>query len=160
MAKGIWGKLTSAVTVPGQGSVGRKALQQTFRLNVWLYRLSNGRIGGRYDDAPVCILHHRGAKTGAARETPLVYLGDGDRVVLVASMGGQPKNPAWYHNLRAHPEIEIETRGQRRKMTATVATPKERDELWPRLTEMWPAFDDYQARAERTIPVVVCEPRD
>jgi F420H(2)-dependent quinone reductase len=160
MAKGTWGKLTSAVEVPDPGSLRRKALQHTFRLNVCLYRLSNGRIGGRYDDAPVCILHHRGAKTGAARETPLVYLSDEDRVVLVASMGGQPKNPAWYHNLRAHPEIEIETRGQRCKMTARVAHPDERDELWPRLTEMWPAFDDYQARAERTIPVVVCEQRN
>jgi deazaflavin-dependent oxidoreductase (nitroreductase family) len=159
MAKGPWGKLTSAVTVPGQGTVGRKALQSIFRFNVWMYRLSGGRIGGRYDAAPVCILHHRGAKSGQRRETPLVHLRDGDRVVLVASMGGQPKNPAWYHNLRAHPEIEIETRGERRQMTARIADPGERDELWPRLTEMWPAFDDYQARTERTIPVVVCEPR-
>jgi F420H(2)-dependent quinone reductase len=159
MAKGIWGKLTSAVEVPDTGSLRWNLLQHTTRFNVLLYRLSGGRIGGQFDAAPVCILHHRGAKTGQPRETPLVHLADGDRVVLVASIGGRPTNPAWYHNVRAHPDVEIEVRGRRRPMTARIAGAQERAELWPRLLEIWPAFDDYQARTERTIPVVVCEPR-
>lgn len=160
MAKGIWGKLTSSVAVPDPGSWSWKVLQRSAGVNVWLYRLTGGRVGGRFDGAPVCILHHRGAKSGEARQTPLVHLVDGERVVLVASIGGRPKNPAWYHNLRAHPEIELEIRGRRRPMTARIAGPEERAELWPRLLEIWPAFEDYQARTERTIPVVVCEPRD
>lgn len=158
MAKGIWGKLTSSVEVPDTGSLRWQALQHTMRFNVMLYRWTGGRLGGRFDAAPVCILHHRGAKTGQARETPLVHLVDGDSVVLVASIGGRPTNPAWYHNVCANPDVEIEVRGRRRPMTARIAGPDERAELWPRLLEIWPAFDDYQARTERTIPVVVCEP--
>jgi deazaflavin-dependent oxidoreductase (nitroreductase family) len=160
MAKGIWGKLTSSVQAPDSGGWRWEVLKRSTGINVWLYRLTGGRVGGRFDDAPVCILHHRGAKTGESRETPLVHLVDGERVVLVASIGGRPKNPAWYHNVRAHPEIEVEIRGRRRLMTARVADPEERAELWPRLLTIWPAFEDYQARTERTIPVVVCEPRD
>jgi deazaflavin-dependent oxidoreductase (nitroreductase family) len=126
---------------------------------VALYRLSGGRIGGRYDQAPLCILHHRGAKSGAARETPLVHLPDGDRVIVVASMGGNPRNPAWFHNVRAHPDVEVEVSGQRRPMRARIAGEAERAELWPRLLEVWPAWEAYQRRTDRVLPVVVLEPR-
>ena len=129
------------------------------RANVWMYRKSGGRLGGRFDAAPMCILHHRGAKSGEARETPLVHLPDGERVIIVASIGGNPKNPAWYHNVKAHPEIEIERGGKRRPMTARVVDEAERAQLWPRLLEVWPAWEDYQARTTRQLPVIVCEPR-
>src|SRR4051812_36455970 len=159
MGKGLWGRLTSTVPAPRPGTPLWGPWQLVTRANVALYRLSGGRIGGRYDRAPLCILHHRGARTGAPRETPLVHLPDGDRVIVVASMGGNPRNPAWYHNVRAHPDVEVEAGGQRRPMRARVAGDEERAELWPRLLEVWPAWEDYQRRTERVLPVVVLDPR-
>lgn len=158
MAKGIWGKVTSTVAAPKPGTPQWRAFQAITKVNVWLYRRTGGRVGGRYDQAPVCILHHRGAKTGQARETPLVYLADGERVIIVASIGGNPKNPAWYHNVKAHPDVEIEKNGRRRPMRARILDEHERAQLWPRLLTLWPAWEDYQARTTRRIPVVVCEP--
>ena len=157
--KGMWGRLTSSVAAPRPGTWQWKAFQVAAKANVWAYRATRGRVGGRFDDAPVCILHHRGAKTGQRRETPLVHLPDGDRVILVASMGGMPRNPAWYHNLRANPDIEIERDGRREPMRAREAEGAERDELWQRVLTVWPTYDDYQARTSRRIPVLICEPR-
>jgi deazaflavin-dependent oxidoreductase (nitroreductase family) len=154
----LWGMFTSRVPAPKPESLLWGPWKQITSLNTKLYRVTNGRIGGRYDRAPVCILHHRGAKSGDRRETPLVHLADGDRVVIVASMGGNPKNPAWFHNVKAHPDVEIEILGDRRPMRARVAGEAERAELWPRLLEVWPAWDSYQARTTRTLPVVVLEP--
>jgi deazaflavin-dependent oxidoreductase (nitroreductase family) len=159
MDKGIWGQLTSRVPSPKPGTPLWRPWHLVTKLNVELYRRSGGRIGGRYDQAPVCILHHVGAKSGARRETPLVHLPDGDRIVLAASMGGNPRNPAWYHNLRANPDVEVEVRGDRRPVRARVVGDDERAELWPRLLEVWPAWEDYQARTSRQIPVIVLEPR-
>jgi deazaflavin-dependent oxidoreductase (nitroreductase family) len=160
MGKGLFGRFTSTVPAPKPGTPAWRIWHQITRANVALYRLSGGRIGGRYDDAPVCILHHKGAKSGVVRETPLVHLPDGDRVVIVASMGGNPRNPAWYHNVKAHPDVEVEVRGRRRPMHARVVTDDaEREQLWRRLLEIWPAWEDYQARTTRKIPVIVLEPR-
>lgn len=158
--KGFWGRITSTVPAPRPGSPLWPVWNQVTKANVRLWRLTRGRLGGRYDGAPMCVLHHRGARTGEKRETPLVYLADGERVVIVASMGGIPKHPAWFHNVKANPDVEIETRGRRRRMRARVTDEGERAELWPRLLEMWPAWEAYQARTERQIPVVVCEPPD
>lgn len=157
--KGFWGKLSTASAPPPPGSLRFKAFRQITRLNVWLYRRTGGRIGGSFDGAPLCILHHRGAKSGQARETPLTYLPDGDDVVLIASYGGAPKSPAWYFNCKAHPDVEIERNGRREPMTARQADAAERAELWPRITAMYPGYDDYQRRTEREIPVLICAPR-
>jgi deazaflavin-dependent oxidoreductase (nitroreductase family) len=159
MGKGIWGQITSRMPAPKPGTPLWGPWQLVTKGNVALYRLSGGRIGGRYDRAPLCILHHRGARSGAPRETPLVHLPDGDRIVLVASMGGNPRNPAWFHNVRAHPDVTVEVRGERRPMRARIADEQERAELWPRLLEVWPAWEAYQRRTERVLPVVVLEPR-
>ena len=160
MGKGIFGRFTSTVPAPKPGTPLWRPWKAITQLNIRLYRASGGRLGGRYDRAPVCILHHTGAKSGVDRETPLVYLPDGERVVLVASMGGNPKNPAWYHNLKAHPRATVEVSGERRPMTARVVTDEaERAQLWPRLLELWPAWEDYQARTTRRLPVIVLEPR-
>lgn len=159
MSKGVWGRITSRVPAPRPGSPVWPVWHQVTKLNTRLYRLSGGRIGGRYDQAPVCILHHRGARTGQLRETPLVHMVDGDRVVIVASIGGNPKNPAWFHNLRAHPDVEVEIGRERRPVRARVAEPAERAELWPRLLDVWPAWEDYQRRTTRVLPVVVLDPR-
>ena len=157
--KGFWGKVTTRLEPPPEGSLRRRAFHQIAKLNVVAYRVTGGRVGGSFDRAPVCILHHRGAKSGEPRETPLVFGTDGETVVLIASMGGQPKNPAWYHNLVAHPEVEVERKGERKPMRARQVEGTERERMWELMTGVYPGFDDYQARTRRQIPVMVCEPR-
>lgn len=157
--KRFWAKLTSQTKPPPTGTLRWSAYKLVTRFNVWIYRRSDGRVGGRFDDAPICILHHRGAKTGAARETPLVFCGEGDNVILIASMGGQPRHPAWFHNLRAHSEIEIERDGRRAPMTARVTDGDERERLWQLMLTVWPTYDVYQSRTDRVIPVILCAPR-
>jgi deazaflavin-dependent oxidoreductase (nitroreductase family) len=128
-------------------------------LHVRIFRASRGRLLASFDGAPLCVLHHRGARTGVPRETPMIHLPDGERSVIVASMGGNPRNPAWYHNLRAHPDVEIETARGRARVRAREATPEEAAAYWPRLLELWPAWETYMTRTTRTFPVIVLEPR-
>lgn len=135
------------------------------RANVFLYRRTNGRIGGKWRIAsgfrkpvPVCLLTHRGRKSGRSFTTPLLFLEDGDRVVLVASQGGLPSNPQWYLNLQADPHVTVQIRARVRTMLARTASPEERAELWPRLLELYASFADYQEWTDRVIPVVICEP--
>jgi deazaflavin-dependent oxidoreductase (nitroreductase family) len=106
------------------------------------------------------ILHHVGRKSGERRTTPLVYLQDGENVVIVGSMGGAPNNPAWYHNVRAAPDIVVEIKGKRQPRHARETTAGERERLWARLLEMWPAWEDYTFRTDRTFPILVLEPRE
>jgi len=108
--------------------------------------------------APTLLLNHLGAKSHTRRTTPLLYLSDGDDVVIVASRGGSPKSPGWYHNLKAHPATTVELKGEKRAVTARQATPAERGRLWPRLVEMYSDYAVYQSRADREIPVMVLEP--
>ena len=105
------------------------------------------------------LLHHVGRRSGEARVTPLIYLRDGEDLVVVGSMGGTPKDPAWVHNLRAAPDTEVEVGRERRAVRARVADAEERARLWPLLVEHYPAFANYQARTEREIPVVILSPR-
>ena len=153
---GFWGAITRPLPRADRIPLVVKAASE---LNKHVYRLTGGRVGGRFDRAPVCILHHVGAKSGQPRETPLVYLRDGDDVILVASLGGAVKNPAWYHNLRANPDVEVEIGRARHAMRARVAGDEERARLWPRVLEIWPNYQAYQDRTERKIPVIVLEPR-
>jgi deazaflavin-dependent oxidoreductase (nitroreductase family) len=144
---------------PMPGTLGYRVAVALGNVNVWVYRRTGGRLGGRMAGAPVCILHHKGAKSGVERETPLLYMRDGEDVVIVASMGGSPKHPAWYHNLRANPDTEIEVGGEPIRVSTRTASPQERERLWPELVRMYASYADYQERTERTIPVVICEPR-
>jgi len=114
---------------------------------------------GSFDGNPVLLLHHVGRRSGEQRVTPLLYLPDGDDLVIVGSMGGTPKHPAWFHNLTAQPATDVEVGREHRAVQARVAEPTERARLWPRLVEHYPAFDAYQRRAEREIPVVILSPR-
>ena len=114
---------------------------------------------GTFDGNPVLLLHHVGRRSGEARVTPLLYLRDGDDLVIVGSMGGTPKHPAWFHNVCAQPETEVEVGREHRAVTAHVADAEQRTRLWPRLVEHYPAFDTYQARTEREIPVVILSPQ-
>ena len=160
MSKGIWGRLTSSDLgrIPAPGSVRWRAWKAIQDTNTRLYRLSGGRIGGRYDAAPVLILHHVGRKSGQARETPLIYLQDGADIVLVGSMGGSPTHPAWVLNVRDRPDVEVEIKGRRIPSRARQASAEERERLWPSLLEMWPAWEAYTRRTEREFPIVILSP--
>ncbi len=125
-----------------------------------IYRLTNGMIGHRFPGAPpVLLLDHVGAKSGIERTTPLVYVEDRPDVVLVASKGGHPKHPAWYHNLRANPDTTVQIGAERRAVHARVATPQERARLWPKALATYSGYAAYQQRTEREIPLVILEPR-
>ncbi len=140
--------------------MARPLMRIMSRANVWIYRKSGGRIGGRWlQGAPICLLTTIGRKSGEPRTTPLLYLADGERVVVVGSQGGMPMHPQWYQNLLARPECEVEIESAARKMRARTANAEEKQRYWPRLTAMYSDFDDYQKRTERDIPVVILEPR-
>ena len=125
-----------------------------------LYKASGGRIGHRFPGAPpMLLLDHVGARSGAQRTTPLVYFEDGQNVVIVASKGGHPRHPAWFHNLRANPDTTIQLGTQRRAVHARVADSEERARLWPRAEATYTGYRGYQERTDREIPLVVLEPR-
>jgi len=100
-----------------------------------------------------------GAKSGEARTSPLIYGVDGENLIIIASKGGYPKHPAWYHNLMAHPDATVQVGSERRAVHARVAAGEERDRLWVLMVGVYRDYDSYQSRAEREIPVVVLEPR-
>jgi deazaflavin-dependent oxidoreductase (nitroreductase family) len=104
------------------------------------------------------LLDHVGAKSGDLRTSPLLYVPDGENLILVASKGGYPKHPAWFHNLRANPLTYVQVGAERRRARARVATAQERDRLWELAVAIWPGYEDYEARTERQIPLVVLEP--
>jgi deazaflavin-dependent oxidoreductase (nitroreductase family) len=125
-----------------------------------LYRATDGRIGHRVPGAPpMLLLDHVGAKSGAKRTSPLVYIRDGEDVVLVASKGGYPKNPGWFYNLKANPDTEVQVGSEHRPVRAHVANAEERKRLWPMALKVYGGYADYQKRTEREIPLVVLEPR-
>lgn len=129
------------------------------RANVWAYRLSGGWLGGRFlGGAPVLLLTTVGRRSGQPRTAPLLYLSEGDDLVVVASKGGMSHHPLWYRNLEANPRVEVEIGNQRRTMVARPATATEKATLWPRLVAMYRDYDAYQARTERDIPVVILSP--
>lgn len=127
-------------------------------LNVWLYRLSGGRIAGSMKGAPILLLTTRGRKSGKTRVTPLLYLRDGENLVLVASKGGAPKHPIWFLNAEASPDVEVEVGRTRERRRARRTSPEERERLWPKLVEMYAPYADYQTKTTREIPVVILEP--
>lgn len=130
-------------------------------INTWIYRTSGGRIGGRFlrSGAPILLLTTVGRKSGKPRVAPLLYLRDGDTLVVVASKGGMDHHPLWYLNLRDHPDVEVEIGSEVLKMRARTADGAEKKRLWPKLCEMYPDYADYQARTQRDIPVVILERR-
>jgi deazaflavin-dependent oxidoreductase (nitroreductase family) len=125
-----------------------------------LYRATAGVVGHRFPGAPpMLLLDHVGAKTARKRTSPLVYARDGENVVLVASKGGYPKHPGWFHNLRANPDTTVQIGARRSPVRARVASPEERKRLWPKVLQVYSGYADYQRRTEREIPLVVLEPR-
>jgi F420H(2)-dependent quinone reductase len=125
-----------------------------------LYRASRGLIGHRFPSGPpMLLLDHVGARSGKGRTTPLAYLEDGENLVIVASKGGHPRNPAWFHNLRANPDATVQVGSERRPIRARVASEQERKRLWPMVVQKYSGYAAYQQRTERRIPLVILEPR-
>jgi deazaflavin-dependent oxidoreductase (nitroreductase family) len=123
------------------------------------FRANGGVVGGRFAGAPMLLLTTTGAKSGRHRITPLVYLPDGDRFVIIASKGGAPRHPDWYHNLVAHPDTTIEVGAETIPVTAVEVTGEERDRLYARQAALRPAFAEYETRTTRTIPVIALHRR-
>lgn len=121
------------------------------------YLATDGAEGHEWQGTRTLILTTRGRRSGEPRRSPLIYGRRGEDYVVVASKGGAPKPPAWYVNLEADPEVEVQVLGDRFRAHARTATPEEKAELWPAMTREWPAYDDYQRRTSREIPVVILE---
>jgi F420H(2)-dependent quinone reductase len=135
-------------------------LPRLFDAHTLIYRVTGGLIGHRAPGVPpMLLLDHVGAKSGKRRTTPLAYLPDGDRVVIVASKGGHPRHPAWYHNLRANPRTTVQVGRRKLDVDARVATQEERKRLWPRVVDLYGGYAGYQRRTDREIPLVILEPR-
>lgn len=159
---GALGRLSDAGSQLGAARgiyLGRRST----KLHVALYRLSRGRLGGRvpgWPQARIALVDHVGVRSGKQRTSPLIYLADGETIAVVAAKAGQPTNPAWFHNLLAHPETTVQIGADRRPVRARVAEPDERERLWPRFVAIFPTYDYYQRQAApREIPVVLLEPR-
>jgi F420H(2)-dependent quinone reductase len=126
--------------------------------NTWIYKVSGGKLGGTFQNAPVALLTTTGRKTGEPRVSPLLFLREGNRVILVASRGGSDKHPLWYLNLKANPKVSVQIKDDVLALQARDATEEEREAYWPKLDAMYPSFGDYRSWTDRVIPVIICDP--
>src|ERR1700761_2279112 len=124
------------------------------------FRANAGQVGAPFEQMPLLLLHHTGAKSGIERVNPLAYLRDGDRYVIFASKAGAPTNPDWYHNLKAHPDVTVEVGTETKRAVASEATGEERERLFGAMADRSPQFAEYQTKTDRVIPVVVLTPTD
>ena len=121
------------------------------------YQATDGEEGHEWQPGVLTLLlTTTGRKSGEDRTTPLIYGEHGDDPVVVASNGGMAP-PAWFLNLEEEPHVDVQILGEKFGATARVASPEEKEELWPQMTEVWPAYDDYQEKATREIPIVILE---
>lgn len=135
------------------------ALRAGGKLNVPLYRASRGRLFNKIGRAPVLLLTTVGRRSGKERTAPVVYLADGERMIVIGSNAGNVRAPAWALNLRDRPEAEVQVGAQRRKVRARIAEGEERAQLWRSMNVQYAGFDDYRERTSRDIPLFVLEPR-
>lgn len=137
-----------------------RVLGKTLVLHQFLYEKTDGRIGASLGGRPMLLLRTVGRKTGEPRTSALLYVPDGDDRIVIASKGGAPNHPGWYHNLVAQPDVEIQVGRERIPVRARVAEGDERTRLWAKADEVNKGqYAAYQSRTERTIPVVVLSPR-
>jgi deazaflavin-dependent oxidoreductase (nitroreductase family) len=122
------------------------------------FRQNGGKVGGPFAGAPVLLLHTRGARSGAERVNPVMYQQLDNGYAVFASKGGSPTNPAWFHNLVAHPDVEAEIGDQTVRLTARVAEPGERERIWVPWKTARPGFAEYETKTTRQIPVIILEP--
>jgi deazaflavin-dependent oxidoreductase (nitroreductase family) len=142
-------------------SLGARGLRWTGKLNVPLYRLSGGRVGGKVGRAPVLLITTTGRKSGEPRTAPVLYLAHGERLVLINTNAGNQRIPAWSLNLKANPDAEVEVGRKRQAVRARIAEGEERAELWRKSNEQYAGFDDYIEKLgpDREVSVFVLEPR-
>lgn len=135
------------------------AIKWMSRAQTWIFKKTGGRFGDKFlRGAEVGILTTTGRKSGEERDSPLLYLQEGKRIVLVASQGGRATNPMWYLNLVANPRVRFQTKHETLELTARDATDAERDEYWPKLDAMYADFVNYRSYTDRKIPIVICDP--
>jgi deazaflavin-dependent oxidoreductase (nitroreductase family) len=134
---------------------GKTMMRMISGTHEFWYRLSGGLIGGRVGGLPILLLTTTGRKSGKKRTMPLVYLQDGDDIVIIASNGGSDRHPAWWLNLKDKPEAEVQVGRDAKSVTAEKATGEERERLWRQVVEMYKGYDEYRQMTEREIPVVI-----
>lgn len=135
----------------------RWVIKAMTRTHVALHRLSGGKLFNTLTGAEVCFVTMTGAKSERTLTIPLIYVPHGEGVLLVASMGGAPKNPIWYRNLVKNPQIKVNHRGQKMSLSARLAEANEKPALWPVCDGHYAPYADYRARTSREIPIFVCE---
>ncbi|MFO7548205.1 MAG: nitroreductase family deazaflavin-dependent oxidoreductase [Acidimicrobiia bacterium] len=128
------------------------------RIHVWLYRLTGGMVGRRLVDNDMLLLTTTGRHSGRPHTVPLLYLANGERLVVVASWGGKPDHPHWYLNLAAEPLATVQVRSRRFPVVARTASPEERATWWPRVVAAYDGYAGYEERTDRQIPVVFLDP--
>ena len=140
---------------PRKRRVVNAIMRTMSRANVWLFQKTSGRLGSKFlEGTDVCLLTTTGRRSGEPRTVPLLYLRDGEEIILVASRGGDFKHPLWYLNLQATPEARVQIGAEVHECVARTASAQEKAEVWPRLVAFYSGFQDYQDIAERDIPVV------
>ena len=127
------------------------------RLNVWVYRLSGGRLMNTFEGCEICLVKMKGARSGKERWMPVMHVPYKEGIIMVASLGGAPKHPTWYYNLMAHPHIEVIFKRSHTRLRARQVYDEEKAAVWPTCVEHYPPYADYQKRTERNIPVFICE---
>src|ERR671911_821847 len=138
----------------------RLALRLGSRAHVGVYRATGGKLFGRMGKSPILLLNTVGRKTGRKRTSPLLYVMDGEDFVIIASKGGAAAHPAWYLNLRANPEATVEIGDREVQVRAEEANSEEKSRLWQKMVEMYPAYDAYQEKTDREIPLLVLRPAE
>ena len=136
------------------------------RINTWAFRATDGRVGAKWrlgskpvaTPPPVGILTTIGRKSGEPRDSPLLYLREGGRIVVVASQGGRDTHPMWYLNIKTHTTVTFQTKRERLSLVAREATDDERDHYWPKLDAMYPDYANYRSYTSRKIPIIICDP--
>ena len=144
--------------IDGANVLPARMLKFLASTQVLVNRLSGGRLGNKRQGHEVCFVTMTGAVTGRSLTKPVMYVPHRDGVLLVASLGGAPKNPAWYRNIMSHPEIEVRHRGRVMQLRARLASDTERESLWPICDAAYPPYADYRSRTSRAIPILVCSP--
>ena len=123
------------------------------------FRANGGKVGGNFAGRTLLLLHTKGAKSGQERINPVAYTKDGERLVIIASKGGAPTNPAWYHNIVANPQVTIEVGTEQFQADATIPAEPERTRLYDQMVEVMPGFGEYRLKTTRQIPVIVLAPK-
>jgi deazaflavin-dependent oxidoreductase (nitroreductase family) len=139
-------------------SISRLMIRTVTPINRFLFKLTNGNIGGRFGRVKILLLTTSGRKSGRLRTVPLQYFRDGDNFVVVGSNGGDDRHPAWWLNLQADPKGEVQIGSKKLPVEGRAATPEEKARIWPNVVAAYPGYDKYQARTPREIPLVLLRP--